>query len=251
MRSGIEAALSSLREGAQRQVILVSDGLIGFEQQILETLSQRMPQSCRLHCVGVGHGVNRSLTDPAARAGRGVEVIVTPGEDLEPACKRLLARVQQPQIVNLRISGSALLTQPERPLDVYAGSPSLATLELKTQGGTLHIHGDTASGSYSEQITVAGSQPGHGSGRVLSLFARERVSDCELGLAALAYDQVDQRAALDGEIEALGVDFQIATRLTSWIAVSDEQTVDPGAPTRRVEQPHELAADLSAEGIGL
>jgi len=43
----------------------------------------------------------------------------------------------------------------------------------------------------------------------------------------------------------------VATRLTSWIAVSEEMTVDPNAPTRRVRMPQELPHGMSVEGLGL
>ncbi len=247
MRGGIEAALASLREGAMRQVVLVTDGLIGSEVAILKRLSDELPKSCRFHSIGVGHGVNRALLTPAARAGRGVEIIVAPGEDVEPAMKRLLERTAQPQVVDLEIWGSALKAAPRRPLDLYAGSPALIPLELSPEGGTLRIRGVTARGTYSEELVVKAKEAGQGSERVLALYARERVEDLELEHAAVP----ELRRAHDQSIEHLGVDFQIATRLTSWVAVSDESTVDPTAKSRRVEQPHELGADLCAEGLGL
>ena len=58
-------------------------------------------------------------------------------------------------------------------------------------------------------------------------------------------------ARVDAEIERLGLSFQIATRLTSWVAISEEPSVDPGQPTRRERIPHELAHGISAEGLGL
>lgn len=247
MRKGIEAALASLRDGAMRQVVLVTDGLIGSEQAILERLAEKLPKSCRFHCIGVGHGVNRALLTPAARAGRGIEVVVSPGEDVEPALKRLLERTHLPQVVDLEIWGSALKSSPQRPPDLYAASPALIPLELAPEGGTLNIRGAMARGTYTERIVVAPRQPNSGSERVLALYARDRVEDLELDFAA----KPSIRADLDRSIENLGVDFQIATRLTSWVAVSDDATVDPTAKSRRVEQPHELAAGLSAEGLGL
>ncbi len=247
MRSGIEAALVSLRPDALRQIVLVTDGLIGFEREILQTLLRRLPASCRLHTVGIGHGTNRSLLEPAARAGRGLEIIVTPGEDVEPACARLLERIAQPLVVNLRLTGSALAMPPERPLDLYAGSPTLIPLALRPEGGSLEVVGDAADGCYTQRIEVPRCEPGSGPARVLALFARQRVADRELAFAAGTRPVQE----IEAEIEALGIDFQISTRLTSWVAVSDATTVDPTSTTRRIEQPHQLAAGMSAEGVGL
>src|SRR5262249_2295407 len=59
MRSGILDAMRSLRPGSQRQIILVTDGQIGFEAEVVEAICARLPSSARLHTVGVGSAVNR------------------------------------------------------------------------------------------------------------------------------------------------------------------------------------------------
>jgi Ca-activated chloride channel family protein len=80
---------------------------------------------------------------------------------------------------------------------------------------------------------------------VPSLYARERVEDLEAIAAA------GEGSGVDAEIERLGLTFQIATRLTSWVAISEEPSVDAGQPVRRERIPHELAQGISAEGVGL
>jgi Ca-activated chloride channel family protein len=83
----------------------------------------------------------------------------------------------------------------------------------------------------------------------MALFARESVSDLEAAVAAgrVASDVRD----LETRIERIGLDFQVATRLTSWVAVSEEPSVDPAAPTRRVRVPQNLPHGMSLEGLGL
>ena len=91
-----------------------------------------LPRASRLHTVGVGSGVNRSLTEPAARAGRGVEVIIGIGEDPERAARRICARTAAPLVVDLVIEGSALVEHaPARLPDLFAGAPALCALALK------------------------------------------------------------------------------------------------------------------------
>src|SRR5262249_56283123 len=59
------------------------------------------------------------------------------------------------------------------------------------------------------------------------------------------------RHEIAASIERIGLESQIATRLTSWIAVSDDVTVDPRAPHRRERMPHQVPHGVSAEGLGL
>jgi Ca-activated chloride channel family protein len=247
MVQGVLAALEPLSNEAQRQVVLLTDGYIGFETEVVRVVSEKLPAGSRLHVVGVGSAVNRSLSGPASRAGRGVEVIVAPGEDPERPVMRLLARTAQPIVTDLSLSGDALLeAAPARLPDLFAGAPALAAVALKPEGGTLTVRGRTAMGTWEERVTVRPCAAGEGTQAAAPLFARESVEDLELVRAT----GIDPRE-LDARIESLGLAFQISTRLTTWIAVTEEATVDPSAPTRREEVPQELPHGVSVGGLGL
>ena len=247
MHTGILAALAPLRDEAQRQIVVITDGLIGFEWQIVGEILERLPRGSRVHTLGVGHGVNRSLTGPAARAGGGVELICAPGEDAEPIAQRLLARTNAPLVVDLALSGTALVQEaPARLPDLFGGAPALVSVSLRPEGGSLMVRGRTAIGSFEHTLFVPAHEPGTGEERMAGLWAREHVEDLEAQRAAST-----ERAPLDAAIERIGLAYQIATRMTSWVAVSDQPDVDPTEPTRQVRMPHALAAGLSAEGVGL
>ncbi len=247
MREGIREALRTVRPDAQRQVILVTDGQIGFETEVIAEISARLPASSRLHTVGVGSAINRSLTGPAARAGHGIEVIIGLGEDPGRAAARLVARTSEPLVVDLRITGSALVEHAPRKLpDLFAGAPALVALSLRREGGDLTVRGRTADGVWEQQIGIPPAMAPSGSEAVVALFGREAIEDRELHLAAGG-----PRRDLDAEIERLGLDFQLATRLTSWIAVTRDITIDPAAARRHERMPHELPSGVSAEGLGL
>lgn len=247
MLTGIYEALAGLRDEAQRQVVLVTDGQIGFEHEVLAEIGRRLPAGSRVHAVGVGSAVNRTLTQGAARIGRGLELIVGIGEDPEPATARLLTRTEGPLVVDLELDGEALLEHaPQRLPDLFASSPALVAARLRPEGGELRVRGRTAHGTWVARVQVPARAPGEGHAGVIARFGREKVEDLELR-ATVGGDG----RAIDRELEALGVRFQIATRLTSWIAVSKEATVDPGAPTRHEDVPQELPYGMSVEGLGL
>jgi Ca-activated chloride channel family protein len=247
MRTGILEALATVRKDAQRQVVLITDGQIGFESQVVAAICDRLPVSSRLHTVGVGSAVNRSLTGPAARAGHGIEVIMGLGEDAERAASRIVARTNAPLFVDLQLGGDALVEHaPVKLPDLFAGAPALVGVALKPEGGELTVRGRTPDGSWEQRIRVPAIAQGEGNRAVVALFGREAVEDLETRLGA-----GDDAHEIDASIERIGVDFQISTRLTSWVAVSQDRTVDPSEPLRRERMPHELPHGMSAEGLGL
>ena len=246
MQAGVAEALRPLRPTAQRQVVLVTDGLVGFESEIVATIARELPAGSRLHAVAVGSAPNRALTGPAARAGRGVEVVTGLGEDAGPAIVRLMAQMRDPLLTEVEVSGSAVMgVAPARLPDVYAGAPLRAAVKLHPEGGLLSVRGKTPDGAWEKSIDVPAVATGQASAAVVSLYGREAVEDLEMRRAA------GLQADADRAIERIGLDFQIATRLTSWVAVSEEPAVDPTQPARRERIPHALPAGLSAEGLGL
>jgi len=241
MRAGVMEALQTLRVGALRQVVIVTDGYVGGEQQILDVLLRKLPKSCRLHVLGVGDAVNRSLATSLARAGRGAEVIVGVDEDAERGAKRLLDRTRMPIVTNVEITGSALLRHaPEQVPDVYEGAPIVAALALKPEGGELVVRGQLARDTWEQRIAVPAKQPGEGNQAIAALYGRERVADVESHALF---------SSVDGEIEDLGLEFQIATRMTSWVAVDETRIVT--GPSREQLIPQELPHGTSAQAFGL
>jgi Ca-activated chloride channel family protein len=241
MHTAIVEALRPLRAESQRQVVLVTDGLIGFETEVVRAIALGLPAGSRVHTVGVGSAVNRSLTGPAARAGHGVEVVIGLGEDPERAARRLVARTDAPLVVDLELTGSALIAHAPRALpDLFAGR-SRARLRRATPRGR-HAHRPRPHRERRLRADDRGARAG-GRGRAEpALRPRAR------GGPRAA--RGDGEGGLDAEIERVGLAFQIATRLTSWVAVSEEPAVDPGAPTKRVRMPQELPHGCRWRGSG-
>ena len=249
MRTAIVEALQPLRAECQRQVVLVTDGLIGFEQELVGEVLERLPQGSRVHTVGVGSSVNRSLTGPLARAGRGTEILVGLGEDPERAARSLRQRTASPAVVDLTLQGAALReVAPRRLPDLFAGSPVLVGLRLDPRGGEVTVTGRTPTGTWQASVQVAADPGAAPHPAVPAPFAREVVEDLE---TARTVADVAAIAELDRRIESIALAHQIASRLTSWFAATETATVDPLAPRRRQRVPQELPHGMDAEGLGL
>jgi len=247
MHRAVMEALAPLRPESQRQVILITDGYIGFEQEIVATLLRELPDGARLHTIGVGSSVNRTLTQGAARAGRGTELLIGLDEDPQSLIPRFVAKTTAPLVTDIVVSGPGVIEIAPRQLpDLYAESPALFAARLSPEGGTVVVSGRTASGRFEQRLEVPALELGEGHEGVVALFGREKVEDLEMTLSAGG-----GVAEINSAIEATGVDFQIATRLTSWVAVSKKATVATRQQPTTVDQPHELPHGTSAEGLGL
>jgi Ca-activated chloride channel family protein len=147
-----------------------------------------------------------------------------------------------PMLTNVEISGSALLRHaPAQVPDVFEGAPLVAALALRAEGGEIVVRGQLARDSWGQTIKVPARNAGEGNQAIAALYGRERVADVE----ANAMFETS-----NGEIEDLGLLFQIATRMTSWIAVDDSRRVTE-APTTSEVIPQELPYGTSAGAFGL
>ncbi|HMG24123.1 MAG TPA: VIT domain-containing protein, partial [Kofleriaceae bacterium] len=240
MRTAVIEALRALRPGAQRQVVLATDGYIAGEAEVVAQLHRDLPASSRLHFVGVGAAVNRSLATAMARAGRGAEVICDLGADPERAARRLIDRTRAPVVTDIALDGSAVIARAPAALpDVFAGSPVIAAAELGS--GELVVRGRTRDGVWERRLRVGLPRPGDGNPAIAALFARERVADLE----ARGFAGEDR----DAEIEQIGLAFQISTRLTPFLAVDERPRAHAGV--RHAEVPQELPYGTTAAAFGL
>lgn len=254
MVAGIQEAMKSARGDAQRQVILVTDGQIGFEHDVVARVADQA--NVRLHAVGVGSAVNRSLTQQAAFAGRGVELLVTDQADAAAAGRRLVAATASPVLTRLKVSGSALTGEQQTRLrDVFGGQPLLFTVELRDAGGTLELKGDLAGQSWSHRVELPALVPGAAPQWAKlpttplplgALHGRALVGEYELGRAAHG-----GHGAHSGMIERCAMRHRIASSRTSLVAIAEEPGVDPNAPRRRERLVVELPEGVSAYGVGL
>jgi Ca-activated chloride channel family protein len=255
MGNALVEALKPLREDSQRQVVLITDGDIGFEGEIVSEILRRLPEGARVHALGVGSAPNRTLLQGVARAGRGAEVIVSVESELAEAAGRLRRATARPVLTNVTVQGSALrAAAPARPRDVMAGQPLVLALDLAPEGGTLEVgarQGDAPdTWVWRIDVPMAGAGSAATTVAIGALFGRETIADLELRAAAAA-PRSEDRIEADAAIEAAGLRHRIASRLTSLVAIAEEPSVDPLAPRRRERLPVEMPQGVAIEGVGM
>ncbi len=114
---------------ALRQVIFLTDGAIGNEDELLRVIHDQVGRS-RLFTVGIGSAPNTWFMRQAARSGRGTFTYISDPGQAGETMARLFQRLESPLLTDIRLAtGDRELEVLPRPVpDLYAGEPILLNL---------------------------------------------------------------------------------------------------------------------------
>ena len=103
MLAPMRAALTDPRETDAtylRQVVFLTDGAIGNEQQLLDAIGAMRGRS-RVFMVGIGSAPNSFLMTRAAEIGRGTFTHIGSAEQVEERMRALFEKLESPAVTNL------------------------------------------------------------------------------------------------------------------------------------------------------
>jgi Ca-activated chloride channel family protein len=247
MRAAILQALSSPRsESHLRQVIFITDGSVGNEQELFGLIERDLGNT-RLFTVGIGSAPNSWFMRKAAEAGHGTFTLISALHEVNEKMSRLFRKLEQPQITDITVEwphGTTTESYPQTIPDLYAGEPIVikALLGNKSkQSDLLKISGNSARGTWGVELLINSGEESPG---VAAVWARARIEDL--------MDQ-ERRGAPHEEISKAVIDTALShhliSRYTSFVAV-DTTPVRPQNQRLGKEQvPNLLPYGQSANAI--
>jgi Ca-activated chloride channel family protein len=247
MRQGIMEALGQpAPEGALRLAFLLTDGYVGNEMQILETIEQTR-RGARIFSLGVGSSVNRYLLDSAAEVGRGEAFYLRQDEDSSAVIDKFFQRVDKPALGYIEIDWNGLAVEqlyPRQIPDLWAGQPILLHGRYPRGGeAEITVRGQMGSRDYRQSVYVALPENQPENAALASVWARKKVH--ELMNEMVRQGQTDE---LIQAATQTGLDFQLMTQWTSFVAV-EEKIVNRDGKPETVVQPVELPEGVDYEGV--
>jgi Ca-activated chloride channel family protein len=243
----VQQAMSLPRqEGISRSLLLITDGFVGGEQGVFDHIKANLNR-CNVFAFGIGTSVNRYLIEGVARAGMAEPFIVTEEAEAERVADKFREYVESPVLTDIQVRTIGFDIYDVNPVkfpDLLAQRPIV--LFGKWRGpatGKFELTGKSGQGLYTTQFDVASSQPDEANSALRYLWARSRIAE----LSDYGGYQVEDENAK--EITALGLQYNLLTRYTSFIAVREVVT-NPTGSAEDVKQASPLPLRVSDLAVG-
>jgi Ca-activated chloride channel family protein len=236
----MKAALTDRRRGESspglRQVVFLTDGEIGNEQELFDTIAAMRGRS-RVFMVGIGSAPNSFLMTRAAEIGRGTYTHIGSADQVQERMRELTEKLESPVVTGLTVSysGGAIDATPAPLPDLYRGEPVVIATRLGATDGKLEVKGLIGDRSWTVTLPVAKAVEGAG---LSKLWARRKITDMEM---ARQRDR-STAAETDKRILALALQHHLVSRLTSLVAVDATPSRPEGVGLTRAELPLNLPA---------
>ncbi|MBO4225647.1 marine proteobacterial sortase target protein [Bradyrhizobium neotropicale] len=239
MVPAMRAALTDRSDGDSdhvRQVVFLTDGEIGNEQQLFETITAMRGRS-RIFMVGIGSAPNTYLMTRAAELGRGAFTHIGSTDQVEERMRTLFAKLENPAVTNLsaKFSEAQAEVTPAILPDLYRDEPLVLAARLDKLAGSVEIKGRIGDRPWLVTLPLANVAEGKG---LSKLWARRKIDDAEVARTTRQASPDDA----DKTILALALEHQLVTRLTSLVAIDKTPSRPDGEPLKVSELPLNLPA---------
>jgi Ca-activated chloride channel family protein len=243
MAQPLEQAVKELSRDAgnaqrDRVLVLITDGQVGNEDQILRHLGAGL-RGIRVFTLGIDRAVNAAFLTRLAELGGGGSEIVESEDRLDEVMDQVHRQIGTPVLTGLRLEPAGLAVTPgslvpERLPDLFTGTPVVVLGRYRgAPEGTMVLSGRDSRGQ-EWGVKLAGYRDD--SKAPATVWARGKLRAME---DRYAIGQGDL-ARLEKEIVTLSLRFGVMCRFTAFVAVDRAEVVNPGGKTHMIVQPVEM-----------
>ena len=228
LMNGIETVLNfpAVEDGRLRSIVLLSDGLIGADEEVIGRIRDELKPGNRLYSFGVGSSPNRFLLNRLAELGRGTVTILPLNEDAVKVADKFFREINKPVVTNIEMewigNGAAPEIYPQKSPDLFASQPLvLYGRKSDASSGQLKITGTVAGGKPYERVLDVNFQQITGNNAIAQLWGRSRIQD----LMNQMYGRENSQGVEKATKTAL--DYNLLSKYTAFVAVDEPMAVEP------------------------
>jgi Ca-activated chloride channel homolog len=233
-------------EGYSRSVIIATDGYVTVEPEVFDLIRKNLGDA-NMFTFGIGSSVNRHLLEGMARVGMGEPFVITKESEAAEKAARFRSLIQNPALANIKINFGKFNVYDVEPLtvpDVMADRPIIVFGKWRgTPKGTITLRGITGKGAHKESINVGRIKPADTNAALKYLWARHKIT--------LLSDYIGRQSDKKRieEVTQLGLDYNLLTAYTSFVAIDSEIRNKTGDSTT-IKQPLPLPQGVSDYAVG-
>ncbi len=225
LMNGINTVLNfpAAEDGRLRSIVLLSDGLIGADEEVIGRIRDQLQPGNRLYSFGVGSSTNRFLLNRLAELGRGTVTILPPDEDAVSVAEKFYREINKPVVTNIELEwlgdGQPPEIYPRQSPDLFASQPLvLYGRKQDSNSGKLKITGTVAGGQPYEQILDVNFQQVGGNNAIAQLWGRSRIKD----LMNDMYGRENTKGV--AAVTTTALNYNLLSKYTAFVAVDDHQS---------------------------
>lgn len=234
-------------EGISRSFVVVTDGYIGVEEETLDLIRNNL-DAANLFAFGIGSGVNRHLIEGMAHVGQGEPAIITSLAAAPLAAEQFRRYIESPVLTQVKVdfgSFEAYDVEPKSVPDVMGERPVIIFGKYKGEpAGKITVKGFSGKKRVKSTVNVASTTPDERNAALRYLWARERIRLLD-DYNSLRHDEAHVR-----EITQLGLDYNLMTAYTSFVAVDEVKTQNKTGDLTSVKQPLPLPSGVPNSAVG-
>lgn len=223
-----------------RLLVMMTDGDVGNEQEVLKTVKTGLGSN-RVFLFGVDAASNRYLLDTLAQEGGGTATYVLQGDDPAAKVHEFAASLASPMATNMTIDWGGVFgiggvetadLVPSFVPDAYAGRPVSVVGSFKVKPGNtaavVTLRGRSGTGEFVLPMSLDLRASGSGSTGLASLWARRQID-------ALYRDELaGKNPDLEKNVTEIALKYSIMSAFTSFVAV-DDRVRNEGTPAQQVQ----------------
>ena len=231
--------------GLLRQVVFLTDGAVGNEQALFETVAQGIGDS-RLFTVGIGSAPNALFMTRAAKFGRGTFTYIGATDEVERKVGALFRQLSAPVLTDVRLhwqgeATAGVIQTPAQVPDLYAGEPLVVAVQAAHAPARVLIEGRLGSRRWQHTVALQGGATGDG---VHALWARRLIEDW-MARRVTGEDAARVRDAVLG----LALEHHLVSAYTSLVAVDRTPRRPQSSDLETAALPTRLPAGWSATAV--
>ena len=228
----VKAFSSPLISRTLRIVIFLTDGYVSNESAVMQLINEKI-KDARIYAFGVGTSVNRYLLSEMGRIGHGFARYIDPTEDSEEVAIKFARMLGSPVLTDISIDWNKLNVSevtPEIIPDLFSGDS--IRIQGKYEGSglqTIRVNGKVQGREASLPLQVNLPQENFydaSTSAIPLVWARSKISDYMRQLNAKSNVSNKFSDELKFKVTTLGLDHSLATKWTSFVAVS-RRVVNP------------------------